>query len=586
MEFDCFGELEDAAPATSRGDSLLLPTCSEMQRCNSTDVWLDDNADLHPEVALDDFEDLDFREFDDLFQNTGPACLSPGQVPPSDHNTSCHGHATEQSFQDNNSTSSFQGKISASDCAVVGEGSHNSEPQQRMETVSSEKAAESSETTNSECSGQGTSCSELASQLPVGEKPSTPGQNTERSKQTARQQRNRECAAQSRFRKKQYLKELEERCQHLEAANLQLNAMVQQLSSENASLRCQLAGVFAGQLSAPPVGAFQGASQHIPLKVPMPKQPPQQQPSRSKRKAGTSSATQHTGGKHMRSAAGGTKMAAVILSVVCCVAILSSPWEVPLGSTAAWDSAEPVRKGRSLASAGTALSGLSASESATAAALKRVKRAVLMLPGPGLSNSSDVYPERKEQTSPSPDRSIEAEVMLQLRRLGPLALSRQPPDGDGGGAAPQGSFPLLARDAFVGAGLMSPVTCTQVLTFQQRPDGTSARRADSTGPRWHHSRKGFAIPLLPSEQEALRQGPGGSPGSAGKRIGDCGAADADAGAVVSVFFPASDANRSSDAYDSHVGALRSVDQLYIVVLAPQSTYTAYRCDLPQVVHLQ
>jgi hypothetical protein len=62
--------------------------------------------------------------------------------------------------------------------------------------------------------------------------------------------------------------------------------------------------------------------------------------------------------------------------------------------------------------------------------------------------------------------------------------------------------------------------------------------------------------------------------------------------VVSVLFPsrAAGGNCTGDmgegAEACGPGLDRSVEQLYVVMLAPQSSYVTYRCDLPYLVEMK
>ena len=186
----------------------------------------------------------------------------------------------------------------------------------------------------------------------------------------ARQMRNRESAAQSRVRKKKYMEEMEHKMQHLEAANAQLNGMVQQLSAENAALKCQLANAYSGQKppSGPPGGyavPYPGAYPHPYVLTPSAPVPAPKLPisAPKRRQSGASSDAAGSKGKRAKSVPKAAAAAsAVLLSVVCCLALVAGPWATlagppprPLSASAyggSSSSSELARSGRVLAAIG------------------------------------------------------------------------------------------------------------------------------------------------------------------------------------------------------------------------------------------
>ena len=426
-------------------------------------------------------------------------------------------------------------------------------------------------------------------------------------KARARQMRNRESAAQSRVRKKKFFEELEQRCQQLEHANNQLNVMVQQLTSENASLKCQLASAYSGQ--PVPQGAGFGvpygysyfpAMPQVTPKIPIPAKKPS--PSGKRGQSASAGSTL----KRTKTSKATSAASAALLSVVCCVLFVASPWGrdgsmsyLPSSNTdLKQDDAALVRSGRVL----TALNmdwpesvNLSEDLGAPPQALKAIQS---RQDPPDHSPSNSSLPQLVTPSDASlalpvvarPHSEIGEEVMQQLKKLGALALddnAASPASQKGagpGGAGSHASFPLMALSIFDHAGLISPVTCTEVVRFRRADNGQSSERQSrpmsDNDTRPYRGSNSFAIPLPPAGAERSHGDQDSSDGPK-QRIGE-DPDDVQVGTIVSVLFP----SRNTTGVSGSSADPNSVGELYVVMLAPQSSYVAYRCDLPYSVEMR
>jgi len=470
-------------------------------------------------------------------------------------------------------------------------------------------------------------------------------------KRSARQQRNRESAAQSRVRKKKYFEDLESRCQALERANAQLNAMVQQLCGENAALKCQLASAYSGQQGAPvpafgtplgvvsnsQVGYFTSAPPPV-VKVPIPA-------SKAPLKRKQPVSQMGKGGKAKQSKAAVPAAPAVLLSVVCCLMLVSSPYwgaspssnsmTLPPRSGASMLGDQGVRSaGRVLASVESMrdehavmptvnstierwLSSPTAegSEKGSVQGSPRITgEDVGLLQLPSSDHSTDWMSKGGDET----EEDVKVRVLQQLKRLGPLALtpsSSLPPwltesrahEGSGsssGGISGPSSFPMIAGNVFANAGLVSPVMCTEILRFRRAEEVEGDRHEEGSRPAADVGerpasvsssfpalgRKSFAIPLPPAGTEP-RSGTSHEDPTAGpkQRIGDEDANPPAPGpSLVSVLLPQRRQNRSAtgNATKGEWGGSWQLDLVYVVVLEPESSYVTYKCNLPESVQMR
>mmetsp|Transcript_28260 Transcript_28260/g.79783 ORF Transcript_28260/g.79783 Transcript_28260/m.79783 type:complete len:690 (-) Transcript_28260:75-2144(-) len=626
----------------SSGGDVLPGKALQLSQSQDLELW----SALGPSITRSDLQvgeldlhDLSFGVLEDQAAEVAPtsrgappspqfsasACEAAGASVPFQPEAACHGDAPltppQAAAMDSSPTAGARQRVVAADPFSVHASQGVCKAAESSPSISQAGPAtpEQSGSGGAACGAAGESSgAQSSSQHIAGRRPA----DTEDDKARARQMRNRESAAQSRERKKKWVVDLEQRCQQLEHANGQLNAMVQQLTSENASLKCQLASAYSGQPVVPQPAGFgmPFGYAYYTAAPPTATNPKIPIPAAKRARAGPagSSASKNKSKKSATSA--------VLLSVVCCLLLVASPWRrdgavSSLPSSPSESQADDdtlVRSGRVL----TALSmdpqprpppnGSHASPSLAA------------LQGGGESGSPEASfsanaplprlgpvsrVRRQDLALPAiagPQTEIDTEVMQQLKKLGSLALDGKPAtapsygshkasSGARGGSS-QASFPLMASSVFGHAGLMSPVTCTEVLRFRRAAAeyqggeykaraGDEATRASAgsgstTGP--YRGRKSFAIPLPPAGGEAAGSRQGGGPEEGPKqRIGE-DPDDVQVGTIVSVLFPSRNntgSPPSGDQYDS-------VGQLYVVMLAPQSSFVAYRCDLPYSVEMR
>lgn len=411
----------------------------------------------------------------------------------------------------------------------------------------------------------------------------------------ARQVRNRESAAQSRIRKKKYVEEMEFRCQQLEHANGQLNAMVQQLTAENAALKCQLANAYSGQTSAvQTMMPYAGGIAYVlqPQAAPNPKIPiPASRPV-VKRRQSSSDATK---GKKAKA---GAATSAVLLSVVCCLFLVSGPWTRTRYMPHSWTGALPDTK-QALGRSGRVLTAIGMTRD-EAGSDERGGIAALPSSSDQAHSGTELHdkPRAREGKIPSEPGSsnakshalaaldqgcIDAEVMQQLKKLGPLALSSGRWLASRRMDRARRDFPMLAGNIFGDAGLMSPVMCTEVMRFH-RADQEQAKDEHQESSRHQHyrGRTSSAIPLPPVREqwEDTQQQDHDGPS---QRIGLDGYAEDEVGTIVSVLFPSRNVTGSPEYPDSEH---QKLEQLYVVILEPQSIFVTYRCELPYIVEMK